>query len=146
MPSLHHPNAKVERLKKIELFEHADRKALEHLASAADEAVLSPGQKLVAEGHRHNEGYVIVSGSVQVEIGGEVVAEVGAGGLIGELGLFGANVVASATVSAVTETSVLVIPYNRFDTILDENPSFTKSIAKQLSIRLQKMDDLYEDR
>lgn len=146
MPSLHHPDAKIERLKGIELFANADKKALEHLASAADEAVLSPGQKLISEGHRHNEGYLIVTGSVEVDVGGEAIATLPAGELVGELALFGSNPIASATVTAVTETSVLVIPYNRFDQILDDNPSLTKAIAKQLASRLQKMDQLYEER
>lgn len=146
MPSFHHPDAKIERLKNIALFEKADKKALSHLASAADEATLAPGQKLITEGHRHNEGYIILSGSMEVAVGGEVIAEIPAGELVGELALFGSNPVASATVTATTETAVLVIPYNRFDQILDDNPSLTKAIAQQLATRLQKMDHLYEER
>lgn len=146
MPSLHRPDAKIERLKSIPLFSHADKKALEHLASAADEVTVAAGTALITEDHRHNEGYVIVDGSVSVEVGGNKVAEVPAGELIGELALFGDDPVASATVKAVTETSLLVIPYNRFDQILDDNPSLTKAIAKQLASRLQKMDQLYEER
>lgn len=139
-------DAKIERLQSIELFKNADKRALEHLASAADEVAVAPGKALIVEGHRHNEGYVIVSGSVEVMVGGEVVAEVPAGELIGELALLSHNVLASATVVAKTETSLLVIPYNRFDEILDDNPSLTKAIAVQLANRLQKMDQLYEER
>lgn len=146
MPSLHRHDAKIERLKAIPLFEHADKKALEHLASAADEVTVAAGTALIKEDHRHNEGYVIVDGTVIVEIDGQKVAEVPAGELIGELALFGESPVASATVKAKTETSVLVIPYNRFDQILDDNPILTKAIAKQLADRLQKMDQLYEER
>lgn len=145
MPS-RHPDAKIERLKKIELFKSADKQALEHLAAAADEVTIGAGKVLTVEGHRHNEGYVIVSGSVEVAVGGKVVAEVPAGELIGELALLTQSTVASATVTAKIETSVLVIPYNRFDEILDDNPSLTKAIAKQLANRLQKMDALYEER
>lgn len=146
MPSLHRHDAKIERLKNIPLFSRADKKALEHLASAADEVTVAAGTLLISEGHRHNEGYVIVEGEVSVEVGGSKVAEVPAGELVGELALFGSNPTASATVKATTETSVLVIPYNRFDLILDENPALTKAIAQQLANRLQKMDRLYEER
>ena len=146
MPSRHHDDAKIERLKSIALFSHADKKALSHLASAADEVTVAAGTALITEGHRHNEGYLIVSGGVEVEVGGNKVADVPAGELIGELALFGSNPVASATVKATTETAVLVIPYNRFDEILDDNPSLTKAVAKQLANRLQKMDRLYEER
>lgn len=146
MPSLHRHDAKIDRLKSIPLFSNADKKALEHLASAADEVTVKAGTALISEGHRHNEGYLIVRGSVTVEVGGNEVAEVPAGELIGELALFGANPVASATVKAATEADLLVIPYNRFDEILDDNPSLTKAIAQQLASRLQKMDQLYEER
>lgn len=139
-------DAKIERLRSIELFKNADKRALEHLASAADEVTVTAGKELISEGHRHNEGYLIVSGSVDVAVGGEAVAQVPAGELIGELALLAHNRLASATVTARTETSVLVIPYNRFDEILDDNPALTKAIAKQLATRLQKMDQLYEER
>lgn len=145
MPFRQH-DAKMDRLQSIELFKNADKQALEHLASAADEITIVAGKALITEGHRHNEGYVIVSGSVEVTVGGKVVAEVPAGELIGELALLSHNVLASATVTAKTETSLLVIPYNRFDEILDDNPSLTKAIAKQLAVRLQHMDQLYEQR
>lgn len=143
---LHRHDAKIDRLKAIPLFSSADATALEHLASAADEVTVAAGTVLIKEGHRHNEGYVIISGTVHVEVGGEHVADVPAGELIGELGLFGVKSTASASVSAATETDLLVIPYNRFDQILDDNPALTKAMAKQLANRLQKMDQLYEER
>lgn len=137
-------DAKIERLRRLELFKDADKKALEALASAADEATISPGTTLMSEGHLHNEGYLIVSGSVEVTVGGKVVAEIPAGELIGELALLTAKSVASATVKAKTEAEVLVIPYNRFDKILDDNPGLTKEIATQLAHRLIQMDQLFE--
>lgn len=137
-------DAKIERLKNIEFFRDADKRALEHLASAADEATIAAGTALLREGRLHNEGYVIVSGSVEVSVGGKVVAEIPAGELVGELSMLTNHSVSSATVTAKTETSVLVIPYNRFDVILDDNPALTKAIAVQLANRLVKMDELYE--
>ncbi len=141
-----HPDPKIDRLKSIEFFKNADKRALEHLASAADELTVAAGTVLLSEGRLHNEGYVIVSGAVEVAVGGNVVAEVPAGELIGDLSLLTTNSVSSATVTAKVDTSVLVIPYNRFDEILDDNPSLTKAIAQQLAQRLVKMDQLYEER
>lgn len=146
MTPIHRHDAKIARLQSIPLFRNADKKALEHLASAADEVTVAAGTALITEDHRHNEGYLIVEGTVTVEVGGNKVADVAAGELIGELALFGDSPVASATVKTATEASVLVIPYNRFDQILDDNPALTKAIAKQLAVRLQKMDQLYEER
>lgn len=136
---------KIERLKKIAFFADADDKALEHLASAADEVTVGAGTQLIGDGHLQNQGYVVISGTVEVTVGDSVVAELADGEMVGELAMLTHRPAASATVTATTETSLLVIPYNRFDEILDDNPGFAKAIAKQLAVRLQKMDELYEE-
>ena len=145
MVSLHKDDPKLERLRAITFFEKADKKALEHLAQAADEVDVPVGGELIREGSRHHEGYVILEGTVKVMVGGAKVAEIGKNEMVGELALLGQHGVASATVVAETPVQALVIPYNRFDQILDENPSLTKGIAEQLAARLQAMDRLYED-
>ncbi len=116
-----------------------------HLASAADEIALSAGQELVTEGSRYGEGYVVLSGTTSVLVNGEEVAELGPGELIGELALLTREFVSSATVIAKTDLELLVIPYNRFDQILQDNPSLVRAIATQLAHRLRAMDVLYRD-
>ncbi len=138
-----HEDAKVGRLKAIPLFADASRTALGHLAAAADEVSVAAGTTLIHQGHDHHEGYVVVSGTVDVIVDDETVAEVGEGELVGELGLFGQRP-ASATVRARTEVEVLVIPYNRFDQLLDDHPALTKTIATKLAARLHNMDRLHQ--
>ena len=135
----HREDAKITRLRTIELFKHADKKALQHLASAADEITFAPGAELLRQGHRHTDGFVIMAGAVTVVLDGEVVAEIPEGEMVGELALFG-HAAATATVVAKTEVDALSIPYNRFDQILDDNPTLTKAIAQQLAGRLAAMD------
>ncbi len=130
---------KGERLLAIPLFASADKQALQHLESAVDEVDVKAGTVLYTQGHRHAEGYVLVSGTLSVTIDGEEVAEISGLEVIGEVALFGHST-ASATVTAKSDASLLVIPYNRFDQILDDNPGFTKAIAKQLAARLNAMD------
>ncbi len=131
---------KIDRLAQVELFKGADKSALQHLAAAVDEVTVKAGTNLINQGHHHNEAYVITNGSVSVVIDGEHVATLGAGEMVGELGLFCVDA-ASATVTAAEETDLIVIPYNRFDNVLDENPAMSKRIAKQLAARLRRMDD-----
>jgi len=130
---------KIARLRALSAFKSADKHALEHLATAADEVTVDAGHVLISQGHHHNEAYVIESGTAEVEIDGSVVAEIPAGELIGELGYF-TQTAASATVRSKTEVSLLVIPYNRFGQILDENPKLLKSIAVHLAERLVATD------
>lgn len=130
---------KVDRLRAVPLFAGASDEALAHLASTVDEIEVSAGTTLIEQGRRHNEGYVIVSGSLNVEVDGEQVATVPAGEMVGDLRLFGFSP-ASATCIAAEDVSILSIPAQSFDQVLDENPSLTKSIATALAGRLHALD------
>jgi CRP/FNR family transcriptional regulator, cyclic AMP receptor protein len=132
-------DSKVSRIQAISFFRDADKKALEHLESAADEVTVPAGHTLIEQGHNHNEGLIVESGTAEVIIDGEVVAEIPEGEIIGELALL-ARGPASATVRAKTDMRLLVIPFNRFDQIMNENPAMVKAIARDLAIRLRAMD------
>lgn len=134
-----HPDTKVDRLGELPLFRGADRKALEHIAQAADEVRLAAGRVLIRQGTFHGECFIVESGSLTVTVDGEEVATIPAGQMVGELSLFGHGP-ASATVTAAEDVVALVIPDNRFDQILDEVPGLAKAIAVRLAARLHDMD------
>lgn len=130
---------KEARLLELPLFRGADQKAVRHLASAADEVSLTAGQVLIEQGRYHQEGYVIEQGTAVVEVDGTEIAEIPEGEMVGELGFF-VRGPASATVTARTDMEVLVIPYNRFEQILEENPKLVRAIANELAARLVATD------
>jgi CRP-like cAMP-binding protein len=132
---------KEARLLELPLFREADSRAIRHLASAADEASVPAGQTLIQQGRRHHEGFLIERGTAVVEVDGEKIAEIPAGEMVGEMGFF-VRGPASATVKAKTEMELLVIPYNRFDQILDDNPRLLRAIANELAVRLVATDAL----
>jgi CRP-like cAMP-binding protein len=132
-------NNKTKRIHNLPFFKSASKGALEHLASAADEVSIEAGHRLISQGQHHNEGFVIESGVAEVEVDGVVVAEIPEGEMIGELAFFDRGP-ATATVKAKTAMTVLVIPYNRFDQIMDDNPEMVKAIARELAGRLRTMD------
>ena len=134
-----HADPKIERIGKLPLFASAGRAALATVAEAADEVSVAAGHVLITQGHRHGEGFVIEQGTAEVEIDGEVVAEIPEGEMIGELGLLDPGP-ATATVRAKTDLTLLVIPANRFDQIMDQNPDMVKAIARELATRLRAMD------
>lgn len=133
-------DSKEERLKALDLFRGADDDALRHLASAADQVSVEAGRRLITQDRNHNEIYVLMTGEAAVEIDGEEVAVIPAGELVGELGFF-VGAAASATVKTKTDADLLVIPYNRFDQILDDNPRLVRIIATELAERLYAMDE-----
>lgn len=130
---------KEARLARLALFAKADSEALDHLAAAADEVTVAEGRRLISQGHRHNELYILESGSAEVQVDGKKVADIPAGEFIGELAFF-TNTAASADVVTTSETTLLVIPYNRFDQILDDNPALVRAIAAELADRLVETD------
>ena len=130
---------KEERLRALKLFERADRRAMSHLLSAVDEASVKAGTTIITEGRESHEIYAIAEGTAAVLIDGNEVAEVPAGEMVGELGYF-VRRPSSATVQAKTDMKVLVMPYNRFDQILDDNPHLTRLILEEMAQRLYDTD------
>lgn len=144
MPQLHH-DAKAARLAEVPLFRNANRPALRRLASATDELAVDPGRTLIRQGHRHHEAYVLLKGQLQVLIDGTEVARLDEGAMVGEMGLF-VQGPAAATVVSATDCELLVIPYNRFDQVLDDVPSLARDLATELAQRLRNMDIEYGPR
>jgi CRP-like cAMP-binding protein len=132
-------DAKEDRLRRLPLFKGADDEAISHLASAADEVTVDAGHTLIRQGHHHQEMYILESGSATVEIDGAEVATIPAGEFVGELSYFNRGA-ASATVKTAETSTVLVIPYNRFEQILEDNPKFVRAIAAELAERLEATD------
>lgn len=136
---------KMQRLRAIDVFADAKDRSLERLVAVSDEVEVAAGASLIVEDHHYGECYVVMDGTVSVLVGGKEVAQVSEGGILGELAFLTREFVASATVVAKTPLSLLVIPYNRLDQILEENPDLVRSMAAQLAARLRVMDVLYSD-
>lgn len=130
---------KRERLKSLSLFRGADKSAIDHLATAIDEVTVQAGHVLINQGHHHSEMFVLATGSAIVEIDGTKVADIPAGDFIGELSYF-TNGPASATVTTTEESLIMIIPHNRFDQLLDDNPQMVRAIAAELAERLEATD------
>ncbi|MDH3754747.1 MAG: cyclic nucleotide-binding domain-containing protein [Acidimicrobiia bacterium] len=130
---------KLERLHATPLFSGCDRKELKDLATAIDTVDVETGQVLFRQGSVAHEAFVIESGTAVVSIDGEIVAEIPEGEMIGEIGLLTRSP-STATVTAKTPMSLLVIPHQRFGQILADTPGLGTAIAKELAMRLQAMD------
>lgn len=131
---------KLDRLHSAPLFSRCDTKELKELVSIIDTVDVKEGSELFREGRREHFAYVIESGTAEVFVDGNPVAEIPAGEIIGEIGLLVPGP-ASATVKAKTPMSVLAIPHERFGTILEDTPGMALAIARELAQRLHDMDD-----
>ena len=88
------------------------------------------------QGRRSHYAYVIESGTAEVRIDGESIAEISDGEMIGEISLL-AGGDSVATVVAKTPMSLIIIPHQQFEQILRETPGLGIAIARELAQRLQ---------
>jgi CRP/FNR family cyclic AMP-dependent transcriptional regulator len=98
------------RLKRIPVFSDLDDDALEQVAALAAEVSVPSGKELVREGDYSYDVLAIEEGTASVERGGEKIAELGPGDVIGEMGVLersqrNATVVATSSMLLVTLTS-----------------------------------------
>jgi CRP/FNR family transcriptional regulator, cyclic AMP receptor protein len=100
----------IARLKRIPVFAGLDDESLSNIAALAAEVSVPSGKELVREGDYSYDVLVIEEGSASVERGGDVIAELGPGDVIGEMGVLersqrNATVVATSSMMLVTLTS-----------------------------------------
>jgi CRP-like cAMP-binding protein len=98
------------RLKRLPVFADLDDEALGHIAALAAEVSVPEGKELVREGDYSYDVLVIEEGTARVERGGEQIAELGPGDIIGEMGVLerdqrNATVVATSSMLLMTLTS-----------------------------------------
>jgi CRP/FNR family transcriptional regulator, cyclic AMP receptor protein len=98
------------RLKRIPVFDGLGDDDLEKIAALAAEVSVPSGKELVREGDYSYDVLVIEEGTASVERGGDVIAELGPGDVIGEMGVLersqrNATVVAKSSMMLVTLTS-----------------------------------------
>jgi CRP/FNR family transcriptional regulator, cyclic AMP receptor protein len=129
-------DAKVELISKIPLFSECRKKELASIASLADLVEMPAGMRLVNEGALDRDLIVIVEGSVEVRRGKRKVATLDAGQFFGEIALISGGP-RSATVTATSPVSLLVIREQQFRLLVEKTPSILASVLQVVGERLQ---------
>jgi CRP/FNR family cyclic AMP-dependent transcriptional regulator len=98
------------RLKRIPVFADLDEEALTNIAALAAEVSVPAGKELVREGDYSYDVLAIEEGTAKVERGGQHIADLGPGDVIGEMGVLerdqrNATVVATSPMLLMTLTS-----------------------------------------
>jgi CRP/FNR family transcriptional regulator, cyclic AMP receptor protein len=99
----------AQELGKVSLFRDLSEDDLRAVATYADEVTVSEGKHLVDQGGYAYDLFVIIEGTASVQVGDEVVAELGPGDFFGEAGVLekaerNATVVAKTRMRLVTLT------------------------------------------
>ena len=98
------------RLKSIPVFADLTEQELEHIAALAAEVSVPESKELVREGDYSYDVLAIEEGTARVERAGDMIAELGPGDVVGEMGVLqreqrNATVVATSPMLLVTLTS-----------------------------------------
>jgi CRP-like cAMP-binding protein len=108
------------------------------------------GKVIIKEGDRGTEAYIIVDGQVEITRrapdGSEIVlAKLGDNQMFGEISMIDDSLPRSATVRAVTDVVIAIIPQKSFQEKLQNTPVAVKSILKVLAKRLAETNDMFVD-
>lgn len=125
-------------LASVPLFAGLDRQELARVEDLVLEATVPAGRVLMREGEAGREGFVVADGWARVTVGGREVGRVGPGGVLGEMALLDRRHVRSATVTASSTMTLLVLDPAAFDRLLLEHPRVTRQLAATLAARLRE--------
>lgn len=132
----------LESLGKVSLFSSCSNKDLEKIAKAGDEVTISAGAVVVDQGQTGREAFVLLKGSATVRRNGKKVATLGPGAVIGELSLLDHGP-RTATVSADTDCTMLVISQRQFLGVIDAIPALAHKLLATLAGRIRELDRQY---
>ncbi len=132
----------LESLSKVSLFSSCSNKDLEKIAKAGDEVVITAGSMVVDQGQTGREAFVLLKGSATVRRNGKKVATLGPGAVIGELSLLDHGP-RTATVTADTDCTMLVISQRQFLGVIDAIPALAHKLLATLAGRIRELDRQY---
>lgn len=107
---------------------------------------LTKGEFLIEEGSESNEMYWLISGKLNITKRNQkgeniIIGEANPGELVGEMS-FLETLPRSASVKAMEESDVIIIPHERFVNIFDGQPIWFKSLMRVLSKRLRNANQV----
>ena len=129
----------LDQLASVPLFSACSKKELQAVARASDEITVPAGRVLCEQGSVGREAFVIVEGTADVHRNKRKVASLSAGDCVGELALLDHGP-RTATVTAATDLTVLVIGAREFAGIVDEIPPIAHKLLKALAARIRELD------
>jgi CRP-like cAMP-binding protein len=132
----------AEHLAALPLFSACSGRDLQRLAKAADELTVPAGTQLTTQGGVGREAFVILDGTAVVSKDGVAAAELGPGDHFGELALLDGGP-RTATVTASTDVTVLVLSKPAFNAVLDQIPTLAHKLLVSTARRLRESEQSF---
>ena len=128
------------RLREVSFFEGFTDEELDRVAELVDEVEAERGAELTDQGRPGLECYIIQEGTANVFFGGEHIATLGPGSMLGEMALIDHRP-RSATVTATSPMRLLAFDAQRFRRLLDEMPEALIRVMERLIERKKRNAD-----
>ena len=130
---------KIRRLEEVPIFEDCTRRQLREVAAISKVVELAAGSIVTRTGDPGEEFFVLVDGSVTVEISPRKRGRLRPGDFFGEMSLLDGEP-RSATVRAETDVRLLVIQRRNFQSLLREVPELSHRVLETLSRRIRLLE------
>lgn len=134
---------RIEVLKRVDIFAEANVKFLKKLASSLKEIFLEKDEIVFLKGDKYSAMYIIVEGEVKIHDNDYVFTHFKKNEIFGEYSLIDSSE-RSASVTAVKESSCLVLEKDVFDSLIEEDNKIALEILKSLIRRLRNNNVLEE--
>jgi CRP-like cAMP-binding protein len=136
------PKFRLEQLRAIPMFAACSDRELVQVDGLVDDISVAKGAVLAHEGKPARQAFIVVSGTAKVTIEGRKIADVGPGDPVGEMALLSKPVgLRSATVTATSDMTLLVLEPRSFSSMLDMSP-IARKLLGGLSDRLRETDEV----
>jgi CRP/FNR family cyclic AMP-dependent transcriptional regulator len=124
-------------LKELDLFSEASRSELAVISRQLTRLKVKAGRVLVREGGIGNEFMIMVSGMAEVTQGGESIATIGRGDLVGEMAILQplGSGRRNATVTAITDCEIYAGSAAEFRRIMEAAPSVAAKVWETIASR-----------
>lgn len=103
---------------------------------------LQAGETLFNEGDASASMFVVRRGTLRIGSGSVVYEDIGAGGIVGEMGVIDRHMPRSATVFALTRCELIQLGQPQFLDLVERKPGFSISVMRVLSRRLRHMNEV----
>ena len=126
---------KLQRLSEVQLFSACSKRELARIAALTVEIEVPAGKVLMRQGEPAHECFVIERGTAKATIRGRKSSKMGPGESFGEMALV-RTAPRSATVTAETDMTLLVLNSREFSTLMEDVPSVARKVLAAVAERL----------
>lgn len=130
------PSNVIRHFQAVPLFRAVSKKGLRSIVSTAAEIDVAAGKVLVQEGRFDRDLFVIIEGTADVTQRGKRISTLGEGDFFGEMALL-RRAARTATVTARTDMTVMVLGSRELDLILEHESGLARPLLAALAERVQ---------